>query len=272
MTSKIYTSNIVKSIEDSVYKVLESSNLSKLIDKDVIIKPNILSYQLPPKITDPLVVIALVKYIREYFNNDINITIAEGCYGAGILMKDVYKKHRYDIIKKIFNVDLVDLNWAESSCVRNENAGFLKEFFKSDILNDKFFINVPAIKGHGLTKFTGALKNMFGIAPAYIYKQEGHANKYKLHKDIHQSIVDLSLYVKQDFILMDGSVGLLDHHIKGKPRNPPINKICASTDPVAIDSYSMKLLSDKLRWDDIEYMVKANGLIGTATNYEVTEC
>jgi len=268
---QIHKVSIDKTVKDAMFKILYSSQLQNLyIDKPIIIKPNILSEQAPPKTTDVLVVHALVQFLKLHFSN-CPIIIAEGCCTTEYTTTQLFDIHGYTKLAEIEDVLLVDLNIAPTSIKYNEDALSLNKFFVSNIFDDAFVISVPALKGHGLVGFTGCLKNMFGIAPAYIYKVLGRANKFALHKRLHDSIVDINRYVKIDFCIMDASIGLKDHHRYGIPCNPPINELYCGYDPVAMDIYCCPKVCSKTKWEHIPYLVWAEGTLGSS-KFEVIEC
>ena len=267
--SLIYTTFIKNTVMDAVFTILHSSHFHlQDIKTHIVIKPNILSEQSPPKTTSVLVVQAIVLFLKKYFKN--KIIIAEGCCTTEYTTDQLFKYHCYDLLSKYLDVELIDLNVAPSTKFTNPNALFLKEFYKPDILNDCYLISVPTLKGHGTVGFTGSLKNLIGVAPAYCYKVDGHANKFALHSDIHSAIVDINQYVKTNFSFMDASIGYKYHHINGVRYNPPLKELYCSYDPVAIDVYSCPKVSYK-KWQDIKYIVNLDGVIGTS-NFEVIEC
>jgi len=51
---------------------------------------------------------------------------------------------------------------------------------------------------------------------------------------------------------MDASIGLSESHLGGPECDPPIGKILASFDPVALDRVAAGLLG--LNWTQIEYL------------------
>ena len=55
-----------------------------------------------------------------------------------------------------------------------------------------------------------------------------------------------------DFTLMDASVGMAEFHLGGAHCNPPIDKLLAGTDALAIDRRGAELLG--FDWRDIPYL------------------
>jgi len=67
-------------------------------------------------------------------------------------------------------------------------------------------ISVSKLKTHGMTKFTGAVKNMYGIIPG-LKKAEYHYTLPDI-KDFSQMLVDVCLHAKPTLAFMDGIVGM----------------------------------------------------------------
>jgi len=94
-------------------------------------------------------------------------------------------------------------------------------------------INLPKLKTHTLTRYTGAVKNLFGVVPG-TRKRELH-----LHapggREFAEVLVDVLELVRPGLTLMDGVIGQEGNGPGpgGTPR--PYGCILASTDPVALD-------------------------------------
>ncbi len=108
---------------------------------------------------------------------------------------------------------------------------------------DKNVLHLPTMKTHVFTTLTGAMKNAFGG----LLNEQRHWT----HANIHDTLVDL-LQIQQDihtgiFCVMDGTFAgegpgprAMIPHVK--------NTIMASSDPVAIDAMSAKIMGiDPLR-------------------------
>lgn len=89
------------------------------------------------------------------------------------------------------------------------------------------FVNVPKMKLHGKTVFTGALKNNFGLLK----------RKWKLpyHTRLCETIVASNLHLPRQLCLMDGTIVLSG---RGPAYGIPVNSgvLLGSWDPVAIDA------------------------------------
>jgi uncharacterized protein (DUF362 family) len=118
-------------------------------------------------------------------------------------------------------------------------------------------INVAIAKHHGLTKFTGAMKNLYGMIG-------GRRNRH--HQSIDDSIVDLASSFQATLTLMDATRVLLRNGPQGGDLSDTkeVGEVIASTDPVAVDAYACGLIGLSPR--DLPYLTRAarEGL-GTST-------
>lgn len=109
-------------------------------------------------------------------------------------------------------------------------------------------INVPVAKHHGLSHFTGAMKNLYGVL-------SGRRNR--LHQRIDESIVDLTEFAKATLTVMDATRVL----VRGGPQGGSLDdvvevgEIIAGVDPVAIDAYSCRHIG--LMPTDLPYLALA---------------
>lgn len=110
------------------------------------------------------------------------------------------------------------------------------------------FINIPIAKHHGLSGFTGGMKNLYGVLG-------GRRNR--LHQDINQSIADLATFLRPTLTVMDATRVLLRNGPQGGDINDTlaVNEVIASQDPVAVDAYSCGLIG--LKPEDLPYILLA---------------
>lgn len=122
----------------------------------------------------------------------------------------------------------------------------LKEVKEADVL-----INVPIAKHHSSTRLTLSMKNLMGVI-----RDRGafHA------RDLSGLIAELSRVVKPNLILIDAVRILLDGGPENRSGTAPVaqaNKIIASSDPVAADSYAATLFPKVLEGKNVSHVLKA---------------
>jgi len=110
------------------------------------------------------------------------------------------------------------------------------------VLDADVIINLPKLKTHNLTLFTGAIKNLFGCVPGF--------SKAKYHglaphpTEFSKSLVDILEIVKPELNIMDAVYGM-----EGKGpsfgEKRLLGAIMASTDAVALDAVSAAAIGYK---------------------------
>ena len=129
---------------------------------------------------------------------------------------------------------------AESVDVKNASGRIFKSFILSkQVLQADVMISLPKLKTHGLTLFTGGVKNNFGCVTGL--------NKAKVHlraqdpETFSQMLVDLLGIVQPELTVMDAVVGMEGNGpSNGIPKQ--VNAILASKDPVALDAVACKMV------------------------------
>jgi uncharacterized protein (DUF362 family) len=98
-------------------------------------------------------------------------------------------------------------------------------------------INVPVAKHHNLCRYTGAMKNWYGVIG-------GRRNR--LHQNIDVSIADLATFMRPTLTVIDATRVL----IRNGPQGGNIDdtrelfQVIASTDQVAADAYACTLIGE----------------------------
>lgn len=101
------------------------------------------------------------------------------------------------------------------------------------ILDADLFVTIPVLKTHGLTTFTGALKNQWGAIPRY--------DRMLLHKNIHRLLGQINMVMRTRLAVMDSITAMEERGpCNGKPRR--LDLLLASRDPVALDATAMRLV------------------------------
>lgn len=124
-----------------------------------------------------------------------------------------------------------------------EEALLMKHIETIDLLNDvDHVISVSKLKTHGMTKFTGAVKNMYGTIPG-LKKAEYHYSLPAID-DFSNMLVDVCLNAKPTLAFMDGIVGMEGAGPSGgEPRD--IGVILASDSPYHLDVIACQIVGIK---------------------------
>lgn len=245
----------------SVPRALEAAGLPEALReaRRVVVKPNLVNDS-PPPITFPAEAAgAIVGFVREHFDGEL--LIAEGCGAPEFSTTELFALHGYDALARDTGVTLVDLN--EAATVENAQPGceVFPRMQLPQLLFDAFVISAAVLKAHSLADVTLSLKNMMGCAPPRHYQQGGYWRKSAFHELMHRSVYELNLHRAPDFAFIDGAVGMPDHHLGGRTCDPPVAKLVAGYDPVAVDSAGAALLGIDPR--GVEHLTLADGALGT---------
>ena len=107
-------------------------------------------------------------------------------------------------------------------------------FIAPPVLEADLVINIPKLKTHGLTLYTGAVKNLFGVIPG-TRKRELHTRAPGM-QDFSRVLADVLELVRPGLTIMDGVVGQEGNGpgAGGTPHRYAC--LAASTDAVAVDA------------------------------------
>jgi len=238
-----------KSVAAALDYIKARDRLAK--ESSILLKPNLVNASPPPVTTSAACCEAIVTYIRSFSTADI--VIAEGTGDATRETYDLFDVHGYTKLAARYEIKLIDLNVEPLKKLTNRNCIVFPEFYLPEIAFTHFVVSVPVLKAHSLAIMTGSLKNMMGFAPPEHYGVGyGGWKKAAFHKNMQQAIVDLNRYRSPDLSVMDASIGLSDYHLGGRHCSPPIGKIIAGFDPVAVDRKAAGLLG--LDWSTIPHL------------------
>lgn len=230
-------SSVIKATEEMIEHMGGLSKYFTPGDK-VLLKVNLLMKKSPEEATTthPMVVKVFAEQLRNY---GCHVIIGDSPGGPFDLksLQGIYKACGYtDILSE--NIVLNEnVNVTE---VSHTDGKLLKKMTLIEVLRDvDQVVSFSKLKTHGMMKFTGAVKNMFGIVPGLI-KAEYH---FKMPKtdDFADMLVDLCEYAKPVLSIMDGIVAMEGAGPSaGTPR--PIGVLLASDNPHALDVAAVGLV------------------------------
>ena len=230
---------------EEIYKVIKQSlnNIDFEIPKNktILLKPNVLGQRKPETAVDthPAVLDALCILLKEN-NNELWIGDSGGVTAYGGTKKAFEVSGIAEIAKK-HNAKLISFEASQRKEIIDNNAKIIKKFiiakepYQADLI-----INIPKLKTHVLTKYTGAVKNMFGCIPG-----GGKSKKHALAPD-EDMFCNLLLDIYQNVIpnlsIMDAIIGLEGDGpgSAGIPKKAGL--ILASKDAVALDIEASKII------------------------------
>lgn len=134
------------------------------------------------------------------------------------------------------------------------------------LISADFVISLPKLKTHMMTKYTGAVKNLFGTIPG-LKKVDYHLKMPKL-QNFCDMLIDLALCIKPVLHIMDAVWGMEGNGPSGgNPRK--IGAVLISQDPFALDVAALSLVGiEPLTVPTVE-RAKLRGLPASLDEFEL---
>jgi ferredoxin len=114
-----------------------------------------------------------------------------------------------------------------------------RAYIARPVLEADFLVNLPKLKTHSFTVFTGAVKNMYGVIPLGL---RHHFHRRYIRNDVFsQMLVDLFAAVPPQLTIMDAVAGMEgEGPSAGKPK--AVGLILAGVDGVAVDAVASRIV------------------------------
>ena len=143
-------------------------------------------------------------------------------------------------LKDVEEEKAVIANFREKVDLENHEGKLVKKFEVAKAVKDAdIIISIAKLKTHGMTYFTGSMKNLFGAVPG-VLKPQFHF-KFPDKNDFAEMIVDLNLALKPHFGIIDGVMGMEGNGPRsGNARF--IGVIMASKDLTALDATACRVV------------------------------
>lgn len=228
--------------KDDVYRALKKS-LDLLGGLESIIKPhskvfvkiNHLSPPSPPEraiVTHPAFTREVLRLLKEL---NVKITVGDDIQSKE---KDGFMISGYRKICKELDIPLVNLKEIGFQEVPCQGQILKKLYIAPPLLESDYILNLPKLKTHSFTVFTGAIKNMYGIIPYGLRLKYHH--QYPRVEIFSQMLVDIFSCVPPHLNIMDAVVAMEG---EGPSAGNPINVglVIASKDAVALDAVASKI-------------------------------
>jgi len=198
----------------------------------ILVKPNIVSYELYPTTTHPEVLSACLEFLIQWHKE---IVVADGPAIDTGNSNDILNQH---LLKKVcdgFAIPLIDLISEEMTTLVTQ-TGMELEVTKM-VFDYDFIISLPVLKSHGICFLTGALKNQFG----FFSREE----RVKLHlgKDIFRAIAEVNTVIKPSLFIVDAVETLIKTNERRHGGIPiRLGYMLGGTDPLSLDVFGLQLL------------------------------
>jgi uncharacterized protein (DUF362 family)/ferredoxin len=209
----------------------------------VLIKPNILQAASPEAhiTTHPAVVSAVVKEVLKAGGRAL---VGDSPSNAHAFVPQTYERTGIKKATEEAGGEMVYFQQEGVAEVKSpSNSQRIKmHWIAKVVLEVDVIINLPKIKTHNLTLFTGAIKNMFGVVPGF-YKSQFHINALR-PRDLAELLVDVIQIARPKLNIFDAVLGMEGNGpAGGEPRK--LGAIIASADYVAADAVGSCLIGFK---------------------------
>jgi len=228
-------------LESALREALKAADWDKHIRGKVFIKPNLCSPQyIPGAVTNPQVLFHLVSLLRDRAEE---VVVGES-NGYNYCCDDALKMTGVKELVKKAGGKTVNLSNDETVKVQNSKTLFLRNFsLPKTLVEADSFVDVPVMKTHEFTNYSGAIKNLFGCIP--------DDRRIFLHPNFDMVLHDLIVLLEPKFVVMDATVAM-----EGNGPNRgiaiPMNLILAGSDVVAMDKLCCEIMG--IDWADISYL------------------
>lgn len=207
----------------------------------VLLKANLLAPSDPGDAvtTHPAVARAVIEIVKEAGGVPV-VADSPGYFYAGGRCRALTMCGLKDVADEL-GVDSTQFEAIENGFQKIEVPGsiYLKSIYAARLaLEADFIVNLPKIKTHASTWFTGAVKNMFG-AVATSTRKEAHA--LATYERFSGALVDVYSVFRPGLAIMDAIVGMEGEGPRhGNKRS--LGLIIASKDPVALDAAASRVI------------------------------
>jgi len=205
----------------------------------VVVKPNLLRASKPEEaiVTHPAVVRAVVRLTQEAGGI---VTIADSPSGplSEPLLRRAYRQAGWETVAQEMGA-ILNYN-CNGIQVPHPEGRLIKRFDLLQVIAQAdCVITVPKLKTHGLVRFTGATKILFGCIPGVL--KAGYHTKLQSVSLFSEMLLDLLTLVKPRLCVMDAVMGMEGKGPSaGKPRY--VGALLVSADSVALDVVATSLV------------------------------
>lgn len=231
--SLVHVEDSQQGIQRSISEALDLINpkISNEV-KSIAIKPNLAYYwdATTGYTTDPRIVAGIIDWVRDRYGEDVAIKVVESDATA-MRTKLAFPMLGYKKLEKEKGIELFNLS-NDSTVVKTTSVNGNKLEFNVPklLLDSDLFINVPKLKIMRETRFTCAMKNIFGCI--------AYPRKIIYHPVLNEAIVGINKILHPHLTIVDGLFALGRYPIK-------LGLLMASEDPFSIDWIASEITGTK---------------------------
>ncbi len=228
-------------LKSGLREALKTADWTKHIRGKVVIKPNLCSkHYIRGAVTNPQLLFHLVSILRDRAE-EVVVGESNGynyCCNDALALTGVKK-----IVEKAGG-KTINLSEDEIVKVDDPKAYVLRNFpLPQTLVEADSVVDVPVMKTHEFTNYSGAIKNLFGCIP--------DDRRIFLHPHFDMVMHDLLVLLKPKFVVMDATFSM-----EGNGPNRgiviPMNLVLTGSDLVAMDKLCCQIMG--IDWADISYL------------------
>lgn len=206
----------------------------------VLVKPNIcMPYYVPGAVTSPQLLRELVGLLCKTAK-DVIVAESDG-YNYSCTV--AFRKTGIETAVKSAGGRILNLSRDRIVRVNVKNSQIKNLLLPKTLLEVDALVNVPVMKTHEFTLYSGAIKNLFGLIP--------DNRRIFLHPYINETLYHLLTLPKSIATIMDSLTAMEG---RGPTRGTPVklNLIMASNSPLALDITATKIM--RLNWREVRHL------------------
>ncbi|MFC1726305.1 DUF362 domain-containing protein [candidate division KSB1 bacterium] len=195
----------------------------------VFLKPNMLGAKPPERgiTTHPVILEAVINIVREAGGTPVIGDSPAGSIKGG--MKRFWEETGFRELSERTGVELVNI---EKEPIKKKEVKGHKYFISKPVLDADIVINLPKLKTHFFTLYTGGVKNLYGTVPG-LRKSDYH--KIAPNPDKFSKIIaEIFSIVKPEITIMDGILAM-DGNGPSSGKLNWMHLLAVSNDAVAMD-------------------------------------
>jgi uncharacterized protein (DUF362 family) len=228
-------------LESALRDALKAAEWDKNIRGKVFIKPNLCSKTyIKGAVTNPVLLFHLIGILRDR-TEEVIVGESNGynyCCNDSLALTGIKK------IAEKAGATAVNLSEDKTVKVDNEKTYVLHNVpMPKTLVEADAVVDMPVMKTHEYTLYSGAIKNLFGCIP--------NNRRIFLHPQFEKVMYDLQVLLKPKLVVMDATSAM-----EGNGPNRgiviPMNLVLASNDALAMDKVCCEIMG--INWEDISHI------------------
>lgn len=227
-------------VYQAICKSMETLSVSDDLRPDlkVVIKPNLIIAKGPdiPATTHPVVVKAVVRWLKEHDISDITIAESSGGPYNAEYMKHIYRVCGMNAVEPDARLNM-DFTAQTVQCAE----GFANHTFHliTPIVEADYIINICKLKTHAMTGYSGGIKNLFGTIPG-LEKPQMHY-RWPDIEDFSNMLLELAQTVNPQLTIID-AIDAMEGDGPTGGTSHPLHMLLAAKDCYTQDYFAAGLM------------------------------